>query len=497
MSVASNNPTPSEPLPLGVVAETGERLPAIDDETLAFFAGQPLENRVSPAALAAKAASGGADLSVDDDAGDPNHLAEAGWAVLYGPSVTDGIKKKLGPLLERRMSQKDGAGALYRVFAGKDSYQPGDTVENWLRDKGKNGKSVANTDVDPRAGVPYYILIVAPPHEIPFDFQFALDLNWAVGRLWFDDEDEAAREEQFGRYARSVVAYETAGSLASARQMVVFAPRNGQDESMNLLCDRLAGPMLEPTDTKPPFGANQGFRPKAFIGESATLETLDQIWRGKIAGGPPAVLFTGSHGMDFYSADERQNAEQGAIVCDDWKGRGAPRRTAYCAGADVKDDARVHGMIHFMFNCYGVGWPEHDTYSRLLQRHPVVAPQARLAALPQRLLAHPNGGALAVIGHVDRAWSSSYCDPKAGSQIEGFRTVMNRIMSGNCVGQATDRWNHRWADLSAPLSEEMALYATGMGDPAGLKNKWIARDDARNYIVFGDPAVRLRPDLLR
>ena len=50
-------------------------------------------------------------------------------------------------------------------------------------------------------------MIVAPPDEIPFEFQFGLDLNWAVGRLWFDDEAE------FGRYAESVVAYETGKSI--------------------------------------------------------------------------------------------------------------------------------------------------------------------------------------------------------------------------------------------------------------------------------------------
>ena len=69
---------------------------------------------------------------------------------------------------------------------------------------------------------------------------------------------------------------------------------------------------------------------------------------------------------------------------------------------------------------------------------------------------------------------------------------MNRIMSGQRIGHATDRWNQRWAMLSTELAEALQRNANGFGDPDQLRNLWIARDDARNYVVFGDPAVRLR-----
>ena len=38
----------------------------------------------------------------------------------------------------------------------------------------------------------------------------------------------------------------------------------------------------------------------SFVGEGqATKETLSGIVRGAVDGGPPAVLFTGSHGAEF------------------------------------------------------------------------------------------------------------------------------------------------------------------------------------------------------
>ena len=51
----------------------------------------------------------------------------------------------------------------------------------------------------------------------------------------------------------------------------------------------------------------------------------------------------------------------------------------------------------------------------------------------------------------------------------------------------------RWAAISAELSEMQADLARG-GNVSlkTLGNLWISRDDARNYMVLGDPAVRLR-----
>jgi hypothetical protein len=153
--------------------------------------------------------------------------------------------------------------------------------------------------------------------------------------------------------------------------------------------------------------------------------------------------------------------------------------------------------VYFMFNCYGCGWPKHDTYTRLLEHHPIISETDMLAKLPQALLSHRNGSALAVLGHVDRSWSCSYSS-NLGSQIGGFREILNSIMSGDRIGYATDDWNFRWAQLSANLTDNVVPnFKRKVISAKDLQEAWIARDDARNYIVFGDPAVQLRTDVLQ
>lgn len=476
-----------EPLALGVMADTGETLGEIDEDSLDDLIRERKRfDEVSREAIDTKSKK---HLGTDDSVEDPSDLSQAGWAVLWGAKATPGIRKALEPLLEIRRRK---AGKLFAEFGGETGYQaphdgvPGDSAASWLE-----RKNIELGDVNPRRGVPFYVMIVAPPDDIPFEFQYGLDLFWAVGRLWFDDDDPAVQESMFRRYAESVAEYEKpANKPATARQLTIFAPRNGNDRAMGLLIDTLARPMMQKTEIDDPFGAAAGFRQQAFLENSATADTLETVLRGKAPNGTPAVLFTGSHGMVFLPGDVRQEAEQGAVVCQEWKGEGPPKRSHYFTAKDLPSDARVHGMIHFLFDCYGAGWPRKDTFSRGKKVVRNVAPKASLARLQQALLSHPNGGALAVIGHVDRAWSSSYRTANGAPRIEGFRSVFDRIMAGKCVGYATDRLNLRWATLSIQLAEELEL--EDFADRKALRNKWVVRDDARNYIVFGDPAVKIR-----
>ncbi len=228
------------------------------------------------------------------------------------------------------------------------------------------------------------------------------------------------------------------------------------------------------------------------LGEEATKAALAERLGGARA---PALLFTASHGLRFDLTDPRHLAHQGALLCQDWPGpgnwQGGIVQDHYLAGDDILDGASPAGLIAFFFACYGAGTPVYDSFE-MDNEQKLLAAESFVARLPQRLLAHPRGGALAVIGHVDRAWTFSFDWPESGAQLQVFESALGRLLEGYPVGAATEYFNQRYAELYTDLTEEREEVRWGARpDFLNLSELWTAANDARAYVLLGDPAVRL------
>ncbi len=407
---------------------------------------------------------------------DPDDLAQTGWGVIFPVDADPGIRDALRPLLELRQAQANRIKERYREYSGANGVGPNDTKNQFLiRQK------VGPGPVDPDK-VPYYLLIVGDPEKIPYSFQAQLDVAYGVGRIHFDTPDE------YAQYAESVVRAEKETS-AQPHRAVLFGVRNPGDESTQATLERLIKPLAADLQANAGDWTLQGI-----MGEEATKSRLERVLGGDET---PALLFTASHGVYFDLGDPRQVRHQGALVCSDWPG---PMQTVtqkyYMAADDVSGDAHVSGLIAFHFACFGAGTPRLDEFGHLRQgarQQAQIAPSAFLAKLPRRLLSHPKGGALAVIGHVDRAWGSSFVLDPDTSQTEVFNSTLKRLLQGHPVGSATEFLNGRYAELATVLNSdlEQARYGKQL-DPAVLASHWTAHNDARGYAVIGDPAVRLR-----
>jgi hypothetical protein len=425
---------------------------------------------------------------------DPNDLAQAGWAAVF-PAVAEGseaaarqaaIRAALVPLLSHRRAQATASGGdLYHEYAGELGYGAGETKQQYLARLG------AGPGVVRPQKVPYYLLLVATPEEIPYRIQYQLDVHYAVGRIAFDTIDE------YACYARSVVEAET-GQGPRTRRATFFAVANPNDAATRLSADHLVSPLVAHVASRQ---AHHGFTVDSHLGDAATRDRLVELFRD-----PPALLFTASHGMGFPCGAAGQRERQGALLCQDWAGPGHPvAREHYFAGEDLPAQADLRGMIGVFFACYGGGTPTRDEFTRRAlgeAKAKELAPASLIARLPQRMLGHPAGGALAVVGHVDRAWGSTFLwvDAQGKGQtrthLDVFESMLDSVLAGKRLGYAMESFNLRYAELAADLSErieQIQLYDEHYED-GELASMWIYNSDARNYAVLGDPAVRIPDD---
>ncbi len=229
------------------------------------------------------------------------------------------------------------------------------------------------------------------------------------------------------------------------------------------------------------------------LAADATKNGYATLISGDEGAGTPQLVFTGGHGMEFPLGDARQVETQGALVCQDWVGYGAINSDAWFAASDVPDGALLAGTIHFIFACYGGGCSKIDTFREQGAAHLQISDADRTAALPRTLLLHKNGGALAVIAHVDRAFACSFSLTKGKSQTQGFLSVLLSLMRGHRAGNALDLFNSRWGAISSLLADALSNQTVPPTSDDRLFQLWVSRDDARNYLLLGDPAVRLAP----
>lgn len=389
---------------------------------------------------------------------DPENLSSAGWGVVVGPNISDDVIARLEPLLSLRQSQ---AGERYKRL----TYRSGENFLAWL-----DRHLSAPGDVDPRK-LPYYLLLVGSPESIPYEFQYSLGVDHAVGRVYFDDIGD------YEQYAENVRNAEGRQSPARAH---LFGPTNPGDEATALSSELLVNPLaLDLRELSPDAAVTQD------TGEAATRSRLEHLLT---AADGPTVLFTASHGLGERGPANYET--QGALVCQEWAGpilSAGVGEEAYFAGKHVMTDKAVRVQVLFAFACYSAGTPALSDFG-----DQQLSPTGFVGRLPQKLLANPAGGALALVGHVDRAYGYSFMWTGIDPQVAAMSSTIRALLDGKRLGSAMESLTSKHASVGATLSDRLGgLRKFGRTiDAQTLVWLWTAYYDARNYVIVGDPAVR-------
>lgn len=401
---------------------------------------------------------------------DPHDLADAGWGVIWPETPDPKVYEALQPLLEHRRVQ---ASRKNEAYFQHFRYRSGETLLQFWR-RHRIGPNV----VDP-AKMPYYLLLVGEPTEIPFDFQSELGISYAVGRISFDSP------EGYARYAQSVLEAESR-PLPESPTLAFFGVENPEDEPTRLSVEHLIRPLDLELAT-----AHPSWRVRTLLRGAADKEGLSRLL-GSAA--PPQVLFTASHAIRFHPDNPRQRTHQGALLCADWPGRRAwlgkgpiPDDFLF-SGEDLSSETRVAGMIAFHFACYTAGTPQRDSYADEAPKE--AAHRPFVSHLPKRLLEQ---GALAVIGHVDITLEQSFLWLDSGAQSEIFASALQAMLSGVPVGHAMHPFGERFGVLGAIVAEASRSSQRDGHEAEDIARfqLWAAYQDARNYMTLGDPATRL------
>ncbi len=420
------------------------------------------------------------------DGTDASDSRQTGWAVLYGPEEKARAEPHLTDLL-----------ALRRAQAGENRFR--EMVVPTVDGICVSGQRFLFETIEEAPGVvdierlPYYVLIVASPQEVPWEFQFELAINRAVGRLYFDEPKD------YARYASAVKAVEesrkavkkadpkrTLGFFFVERELM----SNGKpDKATPILADFLVEPVPRRLKATSP-----SWKTPVIRGDEGRADRLREILEGRAQTGAGWVVL--SHGVEAKLDSQTQPERQGGISCI--------HRPLYGKDLNFQNSPKgaLLGKTFVLTACFGAGTTEFNEFESPKAALEGDVPKAEriasapfVARLPQRLLAQ---GSLGVFGHVGKGLTATYRwlhGPSATEAARSFSDMLVRILRGQRLGHAMRPMARRASNISSHFLPYLRAWVYDPGiNYREIELQWKAWIDARNFVLLGDPAARSLQD---
>ena len=396
--------------------------------------------------------------------GDLDSLPDQRWGLVAPAGAAgDALIDALAPLIALRAAEQRADVEVRRVPTGLADR----TAARWVR------SSVVGRDRSPYdADVPRYRLVVGDLDAVSPAVSDALATHGLTGRLAFD------RPEDYAAYA--IKACRAIPSALSAPRLV--AADTGR-EGFAALLDPI-GPWLGErgvSDGAVEYAPTPAALRRAAREAAAAMLTLSHGVGAPAAGWPHAdAMYRTQGALDLGSAGVLDAA---AVTSGPW----------------------LPGGLWIIVACFGAGTPAETPYRPWLERLVAAGHIHRaeldgvLRSLPSRAggrpfvsalckaaLANP-AGPLAIIGHLDLAWSYAFESLDGGRRGDPavLGEAVRQAADGERFGVALDCLQRGARDAGERLLA--GVYADSPIDEAHL---WMLRHDLRGYVLLGDPAAR-------
>lgn len=425
-----------------------------------------------------------------------NNLPDQRWAIVVPEGEAgERLASMVKPLIDKRSDDQKTPALILDVPPGMDDRQ----ASEWKRD-------VYPTKYADELARPLYLCILGDIDQVSLATQQQLAIDGLPGRIACTDD------AGYEAYVSKVLAWEDSPSQHVQPRSMFYTVHDGTAATRSGY-----GKLIKPCfDVCRDDWQNDRTRFPAHAVDNVGYEEPDpQEFLDFAAEQHPTVMFSMSHGMgpprgrDWSPAEARER--QGAMHFG---------REGALLPSDVASGKFLPGGFWLYFACFGAGTPSESAYRHwmeMLQKNgmkdigPVQTVLDGLSStggftsgIARSALGNPDGP-LAVMGHVDLAWSYSYDEIQVKddavsntNRSDNFRDILAQVVRGNRVGMTYLEIQRFLSNVSKGLNVQYdhRQKVSGGTDASSLEqlalgNLWMFHQDLSGYVLLGDPAVKL------
>ncbi|MCG8460047.1 MAG: hypothetical protein MI919_27510 [Holophagales bacterium] len=351
--------------------------------------------------------------------------------------------------------------------------------------------------------LPYYLLIAAPPSEVPWEVQYVLGAGSCVGRLHLEPEDGPG--DPLGRYVEHLLgpwggpaqggAREEVAPAARAERPLIWAVDHGGGDITGLLRRSIALRLLRR------FEGDTELEPRFLDGRrgEATAEGLIRA----LARDRPALVVTTSHGRTGPLAEPGEPplpglaARLGLPVDQDFQDLEPPALLAAWQPA---------GAMWVAHGCCTAGSAEPSLFADLFAPESGVrrildgisALGSRISPLPRRLLGAASP-LRAFVGQVEPTFDWTLRQPRSQAHLSDplVGAFYDHLYRDEPLGLALQDWRRSLSRLYVAWERARdAVEETDRPSPGDLTTLLylrLAARDIQSTVILGDPTASLPP----